>query len=76
MSYKDELFPWRIIRHLPKCQRIVVARFRRRNQAEAHLQALRCLIPEARFTLMFDITLDDIVPAIAMTQHPSQANHE
>ncbi|NEP68420.1 MULTISPECIES: hypothetical protein [Moorena] len=76
MSYKDELFPWRIIRHLPKCQGIVVPRFRRRNQAEAHLQALRCLIPDARFTLMFDITVDDIVPAIAMTKHLSQPNHQ
>ncbi|NES87366.1 MAG: hypothetical protein F6K10_41975 [Moorea sp. SIO2B7] len=51
-------------------------RTRRRNQAEAHLQALRCLIPDARFTLMFDITVDDIVPAIAMTKHLSQPNHQ
>lgn len=40
MNYIEKLHPWCIVRHFPNMQNSVVARFRRRNDAEAHLQAL------------------------------------
>lgn len=37
---------------------MIVARFRRRNDAEAHLQTLRRLAPTQRYDLIFDPTHD------------------
>ncbi len=36
----------------------IVARFRRRSDAEAHLQILKQLLPTTSHTIIFDITLD------------------
>jgi hypothetical protein len=47
MTYKTQLFPWCIIRPQSNMQQTIVARFRRRNDAEAHLQILRQLLPSA-----------------------------
>lgn len=62
MSYRDQLSPWCIIQLLPQMQRFskgeatptVVARFRKRNDAEAHLQALRRLNPALQYEIVFD----------------------
>ncbi|MBD0270157.1 MAG: hypothetical protein ICV77_17910 [Cyanobacteria bacterium Co-bin8] len=54
MTYHHRLYPWCIIRLLPNFQRITVARFRRRNDAEQHLNVLRRLIPNGSFVVMFD----------------------
>jgi hypothetical protein len=54
MAYKDQLHPWCIVRCLPQARSITVARFRRRNEAEAHLQILRRILPTATYTLLFD----------------------
>ncbi|HBY75615.1 MAG TPA: hypothetical protein DEG47_01055 [Cyanobacteria bacterium UBA11148] len=62
MTYKKQLFPWCIIRHLPKMQRIVVCRYRRRSDAESHLQILRQLMPTLSLTIIFDITSQDENP--------------
>lgn len=35
-------------------QRTVVARFRRRNEAEAHLKILRQMNPDAEYAIIFD----------------------
>ncbi|MGP1372275.1 MAG: hypothetical protein ACTS3T_05560 [Almyronema sp.] len=48
MQYRDRLYPWCIIRLLPRCQRITVGRFRYCNAAENHLKVLRRLIPTAK----------------------------
>jgi len=37
MTYIEKLNPWCIVRHFPNMQNKIVARFRRRNDAEAHL---------------------------------------
>jgi hypothetical protein len=58
MTYKTQLFPWCIIRPQSNMQQTIVARFRRRNDAEAHLQILRQLLPSAPHTIIFDITPD------------------
>jgi hypothetical protein len=57
-SYYERLHPWCIIRLLPNAQRITVARFRKRNDAEAHLKALRQLTPSALYEIMFDAETD------------------
>ncbi len=37
MTYLERLSPWCIVKLLPNMQRLVVARCRRRNDAEEHL---------------------------------------
>ena len=57
-TYRVQLTPWCIVRLLPNMQRRIVARFRRRNDAESHLQVLRRLMPNVPFEIVFDITPD------------------
>lgn len=54
MSYKDQLSPWCIIRLLPDLQRITVARFRRRSQAEECLKTLQRMNPTCHYQIIFD----------------------
>lgn len=56
MTYFEKLSPWCIIRPLPTLQRRIIARFRRRNDAEAHLQVIRRLIPHVTYEVVFDPT--------------------
>ncbi|MBF2037443.1 MAG: hypothetical protein IGR92_18680 [Leptolyngbyaceae cyanobacterium T60_A2020_046] len=56
-AYNQQLHPWCIIQHLPEMQRRVVARFRRRNDADAHLKALHRLSPLAQYTIIFDVEI-------------------
>ena len=55
MSYSQRLYPWAIVRLLPQMQRVVVARFRNRSNAEGHRLALQRLMPEAEFVIIFDV---------------------
>ncbi|ABA22869.1 conserved hypothetical protein [Trichormus variabilis ATCC 29413] len=57
MTYLEKLNPWCIVGLLPNMQNRIVARFRRRSDAEAHLQVLRRLIPSVSFRLIFDVQL-------------------
>ncbi|WP_199348477.1 hypothetical protein [Microcoleus sp. FACHB-SPT15] len=59
VTYKNRLSPWCIIRPLPNLQRRIVARFRRRNDAESHLKILRQLVPNAPFAIVFNPTPDE-----------------
>jgi hypothetical protein len=63
MAYRDRLNCWAIARLLPKMQRIIVARFRNRSDAEGHVQRLRQLIPHASFIVVFDPPVKLEVPA-------------
>jgi hypothetical protein len=54
MSYFEKLHPWCITRPLPNMQRRTVGRFRRRSDAEAHLQLINRLIPSVTHTIIFD----------------------
>ncbi|NEO43649.1 MAG: SPOR domain-containing protein [Moorea sp. SIO4A3] len=36
-------------------QRVVVGRFRNRSDAEGHLKALKRLMPDAKFVIVFDV---------------------
>ncbi|NES87325.1 MAG: hypothetical protein F6K63_11175 [Moorea sp. SIO1G6] len=55
MSYSQRLYPWALIRLLPKMQRVVVRRFRNRSDAEGHLQAVKRLMPDEKFIIIFDL---------------------
>jgi hypothetical protein len=58
MTYLEKLNPWCIVRLSPNMQNQIVARFRRRSDAEAHLQVLRRLISSVSFRLIFDVALE------------------
>jgi hypothetical protein len=58
MTYKTKLFPWCITRPLPNMGQTIVARFRRRCDAEARLRILQQLIPSPPYTIMFDVMPD------------------
>jgi len=68
MTYFEKLHPWCIIRPLPNLQRCVIARCRRRNDAEAHLQVLRRLMPTIPFEIVFDVTLDELETCLQKPQ--------
>lgn len=53
-DYRQQLHPWCIVQRLPKMQNRIVARFRRRNDADDHRRVLRQLIPAAQYTTVFD----------------------
>jgi hypothetical protein len=53
MTYLERLSPWCIVKLLPNLQRQVIARCRRRNDAEEHLRVLRRLLPCASFAISF-----------------------
>ncbi|NEO78602.1 hypothetical protein [Moorena sp. SIO4G3] len=55
MTYANRLHPWAIVRLLPKMQRVVVGRYRNRSNAEGHMQALKRLMPDANFVIVFDL---------------------
>ncbi|MBH8574436.1 hypothetical protein I8752_15680 [Nostocaceae cyanobacterium CENA369] len=61
IAYKERLNSWAIARLLPDMQRVIVARFRSRSDADGHLQRLRQLIPGAYFVLVFDCQRDEAV---------------
>lgn len=55
MTYGKRHSPWVIVRLLPNMQRAVVGRFRKRSDAEGHLQVLQRLIPNAEMIVVFDV---------------------
>lgn len=53
-SYRDRIRHWVIVRSLPDCRYTVVARFRKRSDAEGHLKFLRQRLPKVEFEIVFD----------------------
>ena len=62
MTYFEKLHPWCLIRLLPNCQRIVVARFRKRNDADEHLRVLQRLVKNRTFVIIFDRQEQPVLP--------------
>ncbi len=56
--YKQQLYPWHIIQHLPKMQNRTIARFRRRNDADAHLRVLQQFASSKQYIIAFNPPLD------------------
>lgn len=56
MAYRDQLYPWCIVRSpdVEAVEAIVVARFRRRTDADAQLKILRQMTPHRTFTIVFE----------------------
>jgi hypothetical protein len=53
-NYHQQLHPWCIVCYLPNAQTLIVARLRRRNDAEAHLRILRQMNPDRSYEIVFD----------------------
>ncbi len=68
MTYLEKLHPWCIIRPLLNLQRRIVARCRRRNEAESHLQVLRRLMPTVPFEIVFDVAPDKLENRLQKSQ--------
>ena len=56
MTYKLKLLPWCIVRRFPNSSSQIIIRFRRRNDAEAHLKILKGKNPSASYEVFFDVT--------------------
>ena len=54
MPYKERLYPWVLVRLLPKMQRLTVGQFRNRSDADGHLEILRRLVPSGKFAVIFN----------------------
>lgn len=54
MPYRDRLNRWLVVRLLPKMQRVTVAAFYNRSDAEGYREALGRLIPEGTFVVVFN----------------------
>ncbi|MFB2646181.1 hypothetical protein ACE09Y_07920 [Raphidiopsis sp. BLCC-F218] len=54
ISYKNRLNGWTIARVAQDQQRVVVARFRSKSDADGYIQHLRQLVPEDSFEIFFD----------------------
>ena len=76
MTYKEKLFPWCIIRNLPDQQKTIVARMRRRNDAEQHLVLLQRTMRDASLSVIFDQTTKSLNPLGSVAEEielPSKA---
>ena len=51
---RARLFPWSVIRLLPDCQRSVLGRFRKRNQAEEYVRSVKRVNSDWDCTIVFD----------------------
>ena len=54
MTHRDRLNHWAVIRLLPNIQRLVVARFHNRSDADGHAAALKRLVPSSIYIVIFD----------------------
>jgi hypothetical protein len=54
VNYQQKLSPWTIVRIQPDQKRITVARFRRRSDAEGHVNVLKQRVPDAEFAIAFE----------------------
>ena len=53
-AYYQKLHPWCIVYQLPPMRSLIICRFRKRSEAEAHLKILRQLTPTASYLILFD----------------------
>jgi hypothetical protein len=54
ISYRNRLNSWAIARVVTNQERVIVARFRSRSDADGYINHLRQLIPDASFEILFD----------------------
>ena len=56
MTYKTCVKPWAVARLLPHQKWVIIGRYRRRNDADGHLQLCRLRVPNLQFKVVFDLT--------------------
>lgn len=56
MSYRERLSHWAVVRLLPNQQWIVVARFRKRSDADGHAQFLQQYLPPEQVRVVFELS--------------------
>lgn len=71
MPYSDQLSPWVVYRLLPNCQRLLLARFRKRNNAEDYIRVLRQMQPQIDLTITFEVESPASLPASIATESPT-----
>lgn len=71
MTYQDQLSPWVIHQLLPNLNRQIVARFRRRTEAEAYLKAVKQMRSAAQFAIAFDAPVNHSTPSATSTSTTS-----
>lgn len=59
-SYQQKLNPWIVICTQPDQERNIVARFRRRSEAEGRLRVLKQKMPQAEFAIAFECNKDTL----------------
>lgn len=59
MTYRDRIQRWLVVRLLANMQRVVIARYAKKSDADGYVQALRRLEPRSKFVVIFDTEEDD-----------------
>jgi hypothetical protein len=59
-SYRNRLNGWAIARVVANQERVIVARFRSRSDADGYIQHLRQIIPTASFEIFFDSHREEV----------------
>ncbi|MEG4628187.1 hypothetical protein QUB56_00790 [Microcoleus sp. AR_TQ3_B6] len=54
MPYQERLYPWVLVRLLPKMQRLTVGQCRTRSDADGHVEILRRLLLGRNFAVIFN----------------------
>ena len=65
MNAQETSNTWVIYRLLPNLQRLPVAQFLSRNDAESSLRLIRQMLPDAQLILAFEVSLDNPTSDIA-----------
>lgn len=66
MTYRSRLYPWRVVSLLPDMQKVTLAEFRRRNDAEEHLKVIQRKNPNATYEVVFGFLSGDEVATPAV----------
>jgi hypothetical protein len=59
MTYSDRIRRWLVVRLLANMQRVVIARYAKKSDADGYVQALQRLEPSGKFVVIFDAGKDD-----------------
>ncbi|NET02208.1 MAG: hypothetical protein F6K62_23635 [Sphaerospermopsis sp. SIO1G2] len=60
ISYRNRLNSWTIARVLASQERVIVARFRTKSDADGYIQHLQQLSPDTVFELFFDYRQEEV----------------
>ena len=63
LRYRDWVLHQSEVSHLPKMQRLIILRFRKRNNAEDHLRLLKSFSPAITYELVFDLPVASSIEA-------------